>query len=43
MLKIKIITTEMACEISPICDFFFGSIRTSVWLETVDVELTVWW
>ena len=32
----------MACKISPICDFFFGSIRTNLLMDTVDVELTVW-
>ena len=31
----------MACEISPICDFLFGSIRTNLPTDTVDVELTV--
>ena len=31
----------MACEISPICNFLFGSIRTNLWMDTVDVELTV--
>ena len=30
----------MACEISPICDFIFGSIRTSLPMDTVDIELT---
>ena len=40
-LKIKLIITEMAQEISPICDFLFGSIRTSLLTGTVDVELTV--
>ena len=32
----------MACEISPICDFLFGSIRTNLLMDTVDVEVTVW-
>ena len=32
----------MACEISPICDSLFGSIRTNLLMDTVDVELTVW-
>ena len=32
----------MACEISPICDFLFGSIRTNLLMDTVDVELIVW-
>ena len=40
-LKIKIITTEMAREISPIYDFIFGLIRPSLLMDTVDVELTV--
>ena len=40
-LKLKVITTEMAWEISPICDFLFGSIRTSLLTDTVDVVLTV--
>ena len=40
-LKIKIIITDMACEISPICDFIFGLIRTILLTDTVDVELTV--
>ena len=31
----------MACEISAIGDFLFGSIRTNLPMETVDVELTV--
>ena len=31
----------MAQEISPICDFLFGAIRTSLLTDTVDVELTV--
>ena len=31
----------MACEISPICDFLFGSIRTNLLMNTVNVELTV--
>ena len=32
----------MAHDISSICDFLFGSIRTNVLMDTVDVELTVW-
>ena len=32
----------MACEISPICDFLFGSIRKNLATDTVDVELSVW-
>ena len=36
----KIIITEMAHEISPICDFLFGSIRTNLPSDTADVELT---
>ena len=31
----------MVHEISPICDFLFGSIRTGLPMDTVDVELTV--
>ena len=31
----------MACEISPICNFLFGSIRTNLPTDTVDVEQTV--
>ena len=31
----------MAQEISPFCDFIFGSIRTSLSMDTVDVELNV--
>ena len=40
--KIKVIITEMACDISPICDFLLGSLRTTLPTDTVDVELTVW-
>ena len=32
----------MAHEISPICNFLFGSIRTNLPMDTVDIELTVW-
>ena len=32
----------MAREISPICDFIFGSIRTSLLMDTVDIDLTIW-
>ena len=32
----------MPCEISHICNFLFGSIRTNLPVDTVDVELTVW-
>ena len=32
----------MACEISPICDLLFRSIRTSLPMDTIDAELTVW-
>ena len=43
MFKIKkVIITEMAHEISPICDFLFGSIRTNLLIDTVDIELTLW-
>ena len=38
----KVIIAEMAGEISPICDFLFGSIRTNLMTDTVDIELTVW-
>ena len=31
----------MAREISPLCDFIFGSIHTGLLMGTVDVELTV--
>ena len=31
----------MAREISPICDFIFGSIWTGLPMDTVDIELTV--
>ena len=31
----------MACEISPICDFLFGSIRMNLLTDMVDIELTV--
>ena len=31
----------MAREISPICEFIFGSIQTGHLMDTVDVELTV--
>ena len=42
MFKIKVIIIEMAYEISPICDFLFGSMRTNLPTDTVDAELTVW-
>ena len=32
----------MAREISPVCDFIFGLIRTSLLTGTVDVDLTIW-
>ena len=32
----------MAREISPICDFIFGSVRTSLLTDMVDVDLTIW-
>ena len=38
---INVIITEMAHEISPICDFLFGLIRTNLPMDTVDVGLTV--
>ena len=31
----------MAREISPVCDFIFGSICTGLLTDTVDVELTI--
>ena len=31
----------MAREISPVCNFIFGSIRTSLPTDMVDVELTI--
>ena len=33
---------EMAGEISPICDFIFRSIRTSLLTDMVDGDLTIW-
>ena len=33
--------TEMAREISPICNFIFKSIRTSLLMDMVDVDLTI--
>ena len=41
MIKNENFITKMACEISPVCDFLLGSIRTSLPMETVDIELTV--
>ena len=32
----------MAHEISPICDFHFGSLSTTLPTDTVDLELTAW-
>ena len=32
---------KMAREISPICDFIFGSIRTRLPMDTIDVELMI--
>ena len=32
---------NMAREISPVCDFIFGSIQTGLSTDTVDIELTV--
>ena len=32
----------MAREISPICNFIFGSVHTGLLTDTVDVELTIW-
>ena len=40
-LKEKINITEIAREISPICDFIFRSIRTSLPTGGVDVDLTI--
>ena len=31
----------MAREISPVCDFIFGSIRTNLLMDMVDVDLTI--
>ena len=31
----------MAREISPVCDFIFESIHTSLPMDTIDVELTI--
>ena len=39
--KKKFNITEMAGEISPICDFIFRSIRTSLPMDKVDVDLTI--
>ena len=33
---------KMAREISPVCNFIFGSIHTGLLMDTVDVELMVW-
>ena len=32
----------MAIDISPMCDFIFISIRTSLPMDTVDIDLTIW-
>ena len=32
----------MACKISPICDFLFGSLKMTLPTDTMDVEMTVW-
>ena len=32
---------KMAREISPVCDFIFGSICTGLLMDTVDIELMV--
>ena len=40
-LKEKFNITEMAREISPICDFIFRSIRNSLLTDMVDVDLTI--
>ena len=32
----------MVHEISPICNFLFGSIKMNILTDTVDVGLTVW-
>ena len=40
--KEKFNITEMAREISPICDLIFGSIRTSLPTDMVDTDLTIW-
>ena len=32
----------MAREISPICDFIFESIRTSLMMDMVGLDLTIW-
>ena len=41
MSKRKIYITDMAREISPVCDIIFGSIRTSLLTDMVDVDLTI--
>ena len=40
-LKENFNITEMAREISPVCDFIFRSIRTSLPTDAVDVDLTI--
>ena len=32
----------MAHEISPICDFLFGSLRMTLMIDMVGIEVTVW-
>ena len=32
----------MAREISPMCDLIFGSIRTSLLTDMVDIDVTIW-
>ena len=41
MFKMKVIITKMACEICPICDLLFGSFRTNLLPDMVDIELTI--
>ena len=40
-LKEKFNITEMARELSPICDFIFGLIRTCLLRDMVDIDLTI--
>ena len=42
VLKEKFDITEMAREISPICDFVFRLIRTSLPTDMVHVDLTIY-
>ena len=37
----QFVIRDMAREISPVHDFIFGSIRTSLLMDTVDIDLTI--